>query len=181
MKNSAIFCVVACALAVSAPATAQLSSGGGPIQVKAERSEVLDREKKVVISGNVDIIQGESRLQADRVVLNYTGAGTSRTEGLGGGFGDIKSMEASGEVFYVTPDLKANGQNGVYDAVNETIKLGGEEVILLRGEDVARGKCLVIELAAGRTNLYGSPCGSEGSGRVIFVIDQATASSAGNR
>jgi len=181
MKISAILCAAACALALAGPASAQLSSGGGPIQVVAERSEVLDPQKKVVISGNVDIIQGESRLQADRVVLNYTGAGTSRTEGLGGGFGDIRSMEATGNVFYVTPELKANGQEGVYDAVNETIKLGGEEVILLRGEDVARGKCLVIELAAGRTNLYGSPCGTEGSGRVVFVIDQSTAANASNR
>ena len=161
---------------LAAPAMAQLSGKGGPIQVKADRSEVLDKQKQVVITGNVDIVQADTALRADKVVLNYTGSSATRSCGIGGSFGDIKSMQATGNVFYLTPDLKANGQTGVYDAVNETVKLGGPEVILQRGEDYATGKCLVMNLKAGRTDLYGSPCGTEeNSGRVIFLIDQATA------
>jgi len=161
---------------LAAPAMAQLSGKGGPIQVKADRSEVLDKQKQVIITGNVDIVQADTALRADKVVLNYTGSSATRSGGIGGSFGDIKSMQATGNVFYLTPDLKANGQTGVYDAVNETVKLGGPEVILQRGEDYATGKCLVMNLKAGRTDLYGSPCGTEeNSGRVIFLIDQATA------
>ena len=161
---------------LAAPAMAQLSGKGGPIQVKADRSEVLDAQKQVIITGNVDIVQADTALRADKVVLNYTGSSATRSGGIGGSFGDIKSMQATGNVFYLTPELKANGQTGVYDAVNETVKLGGEKVILQRGEDYATGKCLVMNLKAGRTDLYGSPCGTEeNSGRVIFLIDQTTA------
>jgi len=172
--------MAACAFVV-VPANAQLSGKGGPIQVKAERSEVLDRQKQVIITGNVDIVQADTALRADKVVLSYAGGGATRTSGIGGSFGDIKSMNATGNVYYLTPDLKATGDSGVYDAQNETIKLNGEEVILKRGEDIATGKCLIMNLKEGRTDLYGNPCGAErDAGRVVFVIDQSTAASASN-
>ena len=179
MQLSKMIAIMGLGVFVCFPASAQLSGKGGPIQVKAERSEVLDRQKQVIITGNVDIVQADTALRADKVVLSYTGGGATRTSGIGGSFGDIKSMQATGNVFYLTPELKATGETGVYDAVNETIKLDGKEVILQRGEDFATGKCLVMNLKEGRTDLYGSPCGTErASGRVVFVIDQATASSA---
>ena len=168
------------AMLMAAPAMAQLSGKGGPIQVKADRSEVLDRRKQVIITGNVDIVQADTALRADKVVLSYTGTSATRSGGIGGSFGDIKTMEATGNVFYLTPELKATGESGVYDAVNETIKLDGKEVILQRGEDFATGKCLVMNLKAGRTDLYGSPCGTEEDrGRVVFLIDQTTAENSG--
>ena len=176
MRATKLIAALTAGLLLAAPAVAQLSGKGGPIQIKADRSEVLDTQKKVIISGNVDIVQADTALRADRVVLNYTGSSATRSGGIGGSFGDIKSMQASGNVFYLTPELKATGQTGVYNAINETIKLGGKEVILQRGEDFATGQCLVMNLKAGRTNLYGSPCGNEeNSGRVIFLIDQSTA------
>lgn len=176
MRATKLLALAAAGAVFTAPAMAQLSGQGGPIQVKADRSEVLDRKKQVIITGNVDIVQADTALRADKVVLSYTGTSATRSGGIGGSFGDIKSMRATGNVFYLTPELKATGENGVYDAVKETIKLGGQEVILQRGEDFATGKCLVMNLKAGRTDLYGSPCGTEEeSGRVIFLIDQATA------
>ena len=163
---------------LAAPATAQLSSQGGAIQVKADRSEVLDRKNQVIITGNVDIVQSDTALRADRVVLSYTGGGATRSSGIGGSFGDIKTMTATGNVFYLTPELKATGESGTYNAQTETIKLDGEEVILQRGEDFATGKCLIMNLKDGRTDLYGAPCSDrQNDGRVVFVIDQSTAAS----
>lgn len=179
MHLNKVIVAVAIGAFVACPVSAQLSGKGGPIQVKAERSEVLDQKKQVIITGNVDIVQADTALRADKVVLTYTGGGATRTSGIGGSFGDIKSMRATGNVFYLTPDLKATGESGIYNAQKETIKLDGEEVILQRGEDFATGKCLIMNLKAGRTDLYGSPCGAEpDSGRVVFVIEQATAASA---
>ena len=180
MRATKLMALMFAGVVFTAPAIAQLSGQGGPIQVKADRSEVLDRQKQVIITGNVDIVQADTALRADKVVLSYTGTSATRSGGIGGSFGDIKSMDATGNVFYLTPELKATGDNGVYDALNETIKLGGDEVILQRGEDFATGKCLVMNLKAGRTDLYGSPCGTEEeSGRVVFLIDQATAEGSG--
>lgn len=143
-------------------AMAQLSGDGGPIRVNADTSEVLEKQRKVVLIKDVDIMQGDARLRANRVTINYS-AGEEAAAGAMGGFGDIQTLVAEGEVFYVTPDLKATGQRGVYDAQSDTITLTGD-VVLVRGEDVATGSRLVMRLAEGRTILDG------GEGRVQFNI-----------
>ena len=147
---------------IAVPASAQLSAEGGPIRVNAESSSVLERERKVVVSGNVDIIQGDARLRANEVTMFYSGR-QDGGEGITGGFGDIRSLEAIGDVFYVTQELKATGSVGTYDAASDTITLSGTEeakVILIRGEDVAEGCELTLEVSAGRSNLTG--CGERG-------------------
>ena len=142
------------AVALVATATAQVSGKGGPIRVKADRSEVLDRERKVILIDNVDITQGDARLRADLVTLSYGSPDMARSGGLAGNFGDIETMVAKGRVYYVTPDLKATGDTGIYKADTDTITLSGD-VVLLRGEDVAQGATLTMELSAGRTMLEG--------------------------
>ncbi|NQY95808.1 MAG: OstA family protein [Henriciella sp.] len=144
-------------------AAAQVSGEGGPIRVNADRSEVLDKERKVILIDNVDITQGTARLRADVVTLEYGGGGNTSTTGLGSNFGDIRTMTARGNVFYVTPDLKANGDLGIYVAATDTITLTGN-VVMIRGEDVAKGERLVMELEAGKTTLDG------GDSQVNLVI-----------
>ena len=63
----------------------------------------------------------------------------------------------------MTPDLKANGDLGIYVAANDTITLTGN-VVMIRGEDVAKGERLVMELEAGKTTLDG------GDSQVNLVI-----------
>ncbi|MCR9222983.1 MAG: OstA family protein [Hyphomonas sp.] len=144
-------------------AVAQVSGEGGPIRVNADRSEVLDKERKVILIDNVDITQGTARLRADVVTLEYGGGGNTSTTGLGSNFGDIRTMTARGNVFYVTPEFKANGDLGIYVAANDTITLTGN-VVMIRGEDVAKGERLTMELEAGKTTLDG------GDSQVNLVI-----------
>lgn len=151
------------AIALMGSAAAQVSGEGGPIRVNADRSEVLDKERKVILIDNVDITQGNARLRADVVTLEYGAGGQTSTTGLGSNFGDIRTMTARGNVFYVTPDLKANGDLGIYVASTDTITLTGN-IVLVRGEDVAKGERLVMELAAGKTTLDG------GDSQVNMVI-----------
>jgi len=146
--------VILASLLVAGPAVAQVSGQGGPIRVKADRSEVLDRDKQVILIDNVDITQGDARLRADRVTLSYSGEGGGQSSGLAANFGELQSMEARGNVFYVTPDFKATGDAGIYQARLETITLSGD-VVLLRGDDVAKGSTLTLDLARGLTMLDG--------------------------
>lgn len=153
----------ALAILMMGSASAQVSGEGGPIRVNADRSEVLDKERKVILIDNVDITQGTARLRADVVTLEYGGGGQTTTSGLGSNFGDIRTMTARGNVFYVTPDFKANGDLGIYVAAADTITLTGN-VVMVRGEDVAKGERLVMELEAGKTTLDG------GDSQVNLVI-----------
>ena len=173
IRNYTIAAVLCLTGAMSAlPASAQVSGEGGPIRVNADRSEVSEKQRQVVLINNVDIMQGDARLRANRVVINYSGSGDTQTSGLGG-FGDISSMDAVGEVFYVTPEIKATGDKGVYVAAEDTITLTGN-VVLIRGEDVATGERLVMQLSEGRTVLDG------GQGQVQMNINPNETGANGN-
>ena len=155
------------ALAVSAlasPAMAQISSEGGPIYIDSERTESLERERKVLLIGNVDIQQGTARLRADTVTIIFAGKPSSEAGGVASGFGQIQTLVAEGNVFYVTPEMKAKGDRGVYDAAVDTITMTGN-VALMRERDVAEGQTLKLEVGKRRTTLDG------GTGRTRMVIE----------
>jgi lipopolysaccharide export system protein LptA len=150
--------------AFAAPANAQISSEGGPIYINSDRTESLERERKVLLIGNVDIQQGDARLRADQVTMVFAGKEGGNTGTVGGSFGQIESMTAEGDVFYVTPELKAKGDRGVYVANSDTITMTGN-VALMRGRDVAEGEVLKLEITNRRTTLDG------GEGRTRMMID----------
>ena len=146
----------ACVMAgfLTGPALAQISSEGGPIYVNSDRTESLERERKVLLIGNVDIQQGDARLRADRVTILFAGTSNQDSGALGSSFGQIESMLAEGDVYYVTPELKATGKQGVYNATSDTITMTGD-VALMRGGDVAEGETLTLEIGERRTTLDG--------------------------
>jgi len=157
--------LAACAVFIAPAASAQISSEGGPIYINSDRTESLERERKVLLIGNVDIQQGEARLRADKVTLVFAGKqGSTSSDSVGGSFGQIQSMTAEGQVFYVTPELKAKGDRGIYEAAIDTITMTGN-VALMRGRDVAEGEILKLEIKNRRTTLDG------GEGRARMMID----------
>ncbi len=167
MKASSIAIVSLACVLLALPAAAQLSAEGGPIGVDSDRTETFERENKVLVIGNVDIQQGDARLRADRVTLIFAGNGRSSSTGLSSGFGDIKTMMADGDVFYITPELKARGDHATYDAATGVITMTGN-VKMSRDKDVGEGEMLRIETATGRSVLDG------GDGRVRVMLDPAS-------
>lgn len=156
---------LALALMMAAPAYGQISSDGGPIYINSERTESMEREQTVLLVGNVDIRQGTARLRADRVTILFTGRGEGEAaNSVVGGFGQIRSILAEGNVYYVTPELKAKGDRGVYELATDTITMTGN-VALMRERDVAEGQTLRMEISNRRTTLEG------GGGRTRMVID----------
>lgn len=167
MKVSSILLMSITSVLLALPAAAQLSAEGGPIGVNADRTETFERENKVLVIGNVDIQQGQARLRADKVTLIFAGNGRSSSTGLSSGFGDIKTMLADGEVFYVTPELKARGDHATYEAATGVITMTGN-VKMSRDKDVGEGEMLRIETATGESVLDG------GEGRVRVMLDSAS-------
>lgn len=151
------------------PARAQISSEGGPIYINSARTESLENERKVLLVGNVDIQQGTARLRADRVTVLFAprSAGAGNGSSLMGGFGQIENIVAEGNVYYVTPEIKAKGDRGVYELATDTITMTGN-VALMRERDVAEGQTLKMEVRNRRTTLEG------GNGRTRMVIDPSS-------
>ena len=141
----ALLALAAPALAQSAPSALAGHNTNAPVNVAADRIEVQDRADRAIFSGNVQVQQGNLRLNAGRVTLAYTNAG-----GI-----EVQRIDASGGVTVTSPSETARGAFGIYDTDRRLITLIGG-VALTRGANVLRGGRLVIDLTSGRAVMEGS-------------------------
>ncbi|MAL11226.1 MAG: OstA family protein [Maricaulis sp.] len=163
------------ALTAAPVAEAQIGRSGGPLDVQARQMDVFDEEGRILLRGEVDVIQGDTRLAADEIEIFYTPGGGGATSG---GFGDIRNIVATGNVFYVTPLERARGNRGVYEAETDTVTLTGD-VVLTRCENVITTTRFVTNLTTGNSSFDGQ----ESGGRVravLFNEDEQSGSSRTN-
>lgn len=102
---------------------AQSFQGGQPIMWGAD--EVSRTPAALSLRGRAELTQGDNRIRADRV----DGAITD---------GDLSRVEATGNVYFVTPEQTIRGDKAVYTPANDTIVLTGD-VILTQGQNVMTG------------------------------------------
>ncbi len=164
---------LALALVVAQPAAGQGGASAlkghdtnAPVDVAADRIEVLDRADRAVFSGNVDVRQGSLRLAAPRLTVAY-----ANTSGI-----DIKRLEASGGVTLTSPSETARSQFAIYDLDRRLVTMIGG-VTLTRGDSNVRGGRLVLDLSTGRAVMDGGTSGAPGQasgGRVTgrFTVPQ---------
>lgn len=163
--------------ALAAPgAAAQLSENGGPVSYSANALEYYDAERRLVLSGDVDIIQADARLRADRVTLFFSQS-TGGRQGQGLASGDITRMIADGEVYYVRPTQSARGNRAVYEIANDSVTFTGN-VVVASDENVIRGETLVLNITNRRTVIR-----PDAGGRVrgVFVPGDSGSQNSGQR
>jgi len=150
-------------------AVAQISQGGGPIAIGADRLEVIDAERVSIWSGRAEAIQGENRLRAD-VIRTYSAP--RRGGGEGGNMGgDIERMVATGNVYFVTPTQVIRGDDATYTSSSDTIVVTGD-VILTQGENVLTGSQLTVQVGTGRAVMDGAPSQAGRRVRGVFYSDE---------
>ncbi len=126
-----------------------------PIDVDADRIEVLDQQNQAVFTGNVRVVQGGLTLEANRIKIAYSRPAK----------GDpvIRRLDADGNVKLTTPSERATSRFGIYDVDNRLLTLIGD-VNLTRGTTKLKGNRLTIDLGTGRSTLDGqSSTGQPGS------------------
>jgi len=123
---------------------AQTFQGGQPITWGADRVEYVGSTLNLI--GRAELIQGDNRLRADRI------AGLDQT-------GDSR-VEATGNVYLVTPQQTIRGDHAVFTTSNDTVILTGD-VILTQGENVVTGARLVYNTRTEAAQMEG------GSGRRV--------------
>lgn len=170
------------ACAMAAPASAQVSGQGGPIEISADNLEALTNDGRYIWTGNVDAIQANSRLRTTKLTMNcdrgQVPANATAAERAGQACREIRNFVAEGQVFYITPDERMRADRAEYDYTSDVITLTGD-VILTRGDEGAiRGRRLVYEVSAGRATMTGDPAASGGSGRVIGQFSTSPRSTA---
>ena len=144
-----------------APALAQIGDSDQPLDIESDHVEVFDSENRIVWTGRVIAVQGESTIRAQRLEAFFTG---QPGEGGTGGWGDIERIVATRDVLYVTPTQRARGDRGVYDLASETITLTGD-VVINQGDDVITTNRFVTDLVSGNSTF-----GEAGDGERVRVV-----------
>lgn len=158
--------------ALTFSASAQLSGQRGPIQIEADQLDFIDSEARAVYVGNVDAIQGDARIRAERLTIFFEqrSADGSSATALGGNVGDVQRLVAEGEVYYLTPSERARGDRGVYDYQTDTITLTGN-VTVTRGENVIAGDTLVVDIANGVSRVSSESRARGERVRTVIITD----------
>jgi lipopolysaccharide export system protein LptA len=167
-------CFLAVFSGLTGPAKAQLSAQKGPIAYSADSLEYQEDKRLLVLTGNVDVTQDSSRLQADKLTITFKPAGQAAA-GAEVGAGDIDRMVAEGRVFFVRPQQRARGDRAIYDVNSDTVTFTGN-VVIASDDNVTRSDTVVLEISNQRTTFR------PGAGkRVEGVIRPRAAGETGGR
>ena len=117
-----------------------------PVEVTADALSVDQQNGKAVFDGNVLVVQGEVRLSAAKVTVEY-----SQTDGSPTG---IASLLATGGVTFVTTSDAVEAQEAAYSVEGGTVRLSGD-VLLTQGPNAIAGDTLTINLETGSGTMEG--------------------------
>ncbi len=155
-----------------------------PIQIEAATLEVHDKDKMATFSGDVQVVQGDTTIKCQSLVIFYGGergsgarqnvasAAPPASAEQGGhpapphGAQDIRRIEARGGVTVITKDQNASGDLGVYDLKKKQITLTGN-VTVSQGKNVLHGDRVVVDTATGNAHFES---GATGQNRVRALI-----------
>ncbi|ESQ80765.1 lipopolysaccharide transport periplasmic protein LptA [Asticcacaulis sp. YBE204] len=140
-----------------------------PVAYGADTMDADSNKHTVNFVGRVEFLQDDSRLRADGVRVNYAQNPTT------GKWDDVSSVEANGNVYYVTGDQVMTGAKAVYTKSTDTLVLTGD-VVLKQGQNVMQGSRLVYNVGAGKSTMDGAPTGgSKGRVRGVFYPESSPA------
>ncbi|NUB45223.1 lipopolysaccharide transport periplasmic protein LptA [Fertoebacter nigrum] len=168
MSHPLLSLVLACTLA-AAPLAARAQGAtvafGGlqqdtslPVEIQADQLAVNQADGSATFTGNVLVGQGEMRLSAGEVRVEYGPEG-----------GSIERLHASGGVTLANKAEAAESVEAVYTIASGQVVMTGD-VLLTQGQSALSGQKLVIDLKAGTGVMEGrvqtvfQPGGSVGGG-----------------
>jgi lipopolysaccharide export system protein LptA len=150
MKRAPLFALAVLASLIAGSASAQLSRNGqGPVGINGEDFKYDAGSCMTVWTGKVEATQDQMRLRADQ--LNVYTHKTAKSCS-----GDFDRIEATGNVFYVTPEVKARGDKAVYLAANDTVTITGR-VVVSSDQGVTETNRLVLNVNTNDAHMGGDP------------------------
>jgi lipopolysaccharide export system protein LptA len=166
------------ASAVTKPAIAQAPNGSSPIQIlpgtsskepvsiDADKLVYYDKEKKAVYSGNVVVVQGDTKMTCsvmtvflERSPAPGTAAPTGQPASSNSG---VARLEATGPVTVISKNQVATGDTAIYDKLENKVQLIGH-ITLSDGQNITKGEKLTYDLKTSQATI---DTGGLKSGRV---------------
>lgn len=118
-----------------------------PVEVSADQLKVSQTNGSAVFSGHVIVGQGQIRLAADEVQVDYD-------KGAAGAKGRISRMVATGNVVFSSQGEAAQAKQAVYTIDEGKVVMTGD-VILTQGQNAMSGQQLDIDLKNGTGQMEG--------------------------
>ncbi len=188
--------------AVQSPTQSILQGGGEnkdqPIQIESASLEVRDKSKIATFYGNVQVVQGDTTMKCQTLVVFYgaeDGAGkiaasnepaAAKPQAPGQpapiipqSAQDIRRIEARGSVTVVTKDQNASGDVGVYDLKAKTITLTGN-VVVTQGKNVLHGDRVVVDTTTGNAHFESNAATAQNRVRALILPSKGTNGSPSN-
>ena len=151
---------LAFALALAAPAAAQVAIGFGgvahdgrqPVEVTSDTLSIDQSNGRAVFEGNVIVVQGDLRMAAARVEVVYSDAETGR---------GVDEVIATGGVLVTRGTDAAEGSEARYAVETALLTMTGN-VLVTQGQTAIAGDRMVVNMATGNGTV---------DGRVRTVLD----------
>ena len=166
-----------------------------PVNITADKLDFLNKENKLIYTGNVVVVQGDSTMKASvlRIDLQKTDpAAPAGTPTAGGatapsaapGAGDagpgqnssVRHMDADGPVTLISKDQIGTGDHAIYDKGEDKVYLNGN-VTLSQGTNVTQGDRLIYNMTTGQAQVFS---GQTNGGRVVSVFTPGSAPPGGD-
>lgn len=152
---SLMFCMCATPAWAAAPGLLGKHDSKEPIEITADSLDVIQENQKAVFTGNVVVIQGNVKIQSDKMTVFYkNSAEKKQSDEATMGSNAISKILTDGHVVLTTQDESAKGDNGIYDVEANMVYLTGH-VILSKGKNVLSGNKLEYNLTTGQSRVTG--------------------------
>ena len=155
-----------------------------PVQIEAASLEVRDKDKRATFSGDVQVVQGDTTMKCQKLVVFYgqevgiaqAGAPAPDAKPSAKLTGpksaqNIRRIEARGGVTVITKDQNASGDLGVYDLIAKTITLTGN-VVVSQGQNVIHGERVVVDTVTGNARVESNNQGGGGTPSRVRALIQ---------
>jgi lipopolysaccharide export system protein LptA len=142
-----------------------------PVKISSATLEVRDKSKMATFSGDVHVIQGETEVRCNVLIVFYDDDKDGKDKSSakkapapeGGRNQQIRRMEAKGNVIVTQKEQRAVGDRAEFDMRTNTVTMIGN-VVVTKGDDVLRGQRMVVDLTTGVSRV------ESGGGRVEGIF-----------
>jgi lipopolysaccharide export system protein LptA len=121
------------------PVRAQ-DQGDAPVDIKSDRLTIHQKEQRAVFEGNVKTVQGELKINCEKLTVTYAGEKDKSAKA-----GGIKQMVFTGSVSITQKNRSGHCEKAVYDRVAGRIVCTGKPWVV-EGENRIRGDKIVYLL-----------------------------------
>jgi lipopolysaccharide export system protein LptA len=115
------------------------------INISASKLDYYDKQQKLIYSGNVIAVRGDTTLKTPLLVIFLDPKKAGAAPAPPSSTSQMRRMEAAGPVTLISKDQIATGDSGIYEKAANKVYIDGN-VSLTQGPNVTKGDHIVYDV-----------------------------------